>query len=85
MSNKKSKEVKEEPVEEVALPPLPRKAFSMYPVKAGTSTQYVLVEIGYDPETGDVGFIKELAKDNKEDIIDKLKMANADNLFRSDV
>jgi hypothetical protein len=80
MSNKKSKEA----VEEKEPPVLPRKAFGMYPLKQGVSTVYVLVEIGYDPESGDVGFVKELARDIKEDIIDKLKSANADYFFRSD-
>lgn len=66
----------------VELKPMPYKAFGMYPIKG--TTQHVLVEIAYDPETGDTGAVKELSRDIKEDIIDRLKSQVADNFFRSE-
>ena len=58
-------------------------ALGMHRQVNGTDVRYVLVQIPYDPENGDVGFVKELAKDIKEDIIDKFK-TEAVNFFRSE-
>ena len=71
----------EEPVFRTEFPCV---ALGMHKQVNGTEVRYVLVQIPYDPESGDVGFIKELAKDLKEDIIDKFK-GEAANFFRSDV
>lgn len=88
MSKKKTDlELIQELVEPEAPEPLkdyPNKAFSMYPVMKGVSIQYVLVEIPFDPQTGDTGEIKELSRDIKEDIIDRLKTQVADSFFRSE-
>lgn len=72
--------VEEQPVEEVKPFEYKNKAYGIYRVVEGTDVRYKLVEIGYDPESGDVSPIKELAKDIREDIIDKFKAA-AGELF----
>lgn len=37
--------------------------------------KYVLVQVPYDPVTGQAGKVKEVCKDIREDIIDKFKVA----------
>lgn len=72
------------PVEPEFRSEFPCNALGMHRVVNGTDVRYVLVQIPYDPETGDVGFVKELARDIKEDVIDKFK-SEAAEFFRSDV
>lgn len=75
----KQPEVKEEKKEEpVPMPQenFPFKAIGMYKLpETSEGTKYVLVEIPYNPETGDVGFVKEMTRDIREDVIDKFKAA----------
>jgi hypothetical protein len=65
--------VKEES-EEVQTKSFPNVALGMYSVKDGPGTKYVLVEIPFDPETGDTGYIKEILRDIREDAIDRFKV-----------
>lgn len=51
----------------------PHSAIGMFPVFENGGTKFVIVEIPYDPKTGDVGFVKEVYKDIREDSIDKFK------------
>ena len=57
-------------------------ALSICPVKdANGNTRYALVEIGYDIETGDVGFAEEVLRDIREDTIDKFKLRVSERGF----
>lgn len=70
----KVSQVKNEEVEELQTKVFPYSALGIYPVKEGPGTKYVLVEIPYDPETGDTGLIKQILKDIREDTIDRFKV-----------
>lgn len=56
------------------LKPFPQTALGMYAVREGAGTKYVLVRIGYNPESGDVGFVEEVSRDIREDTIDRFKV-----------
>lgn len=81
---KNPKEEKEAVTEEVTEQPeqmqqrtdFPQNALGMYPFhdKETGGTRYALVSIPYDPETGDVGFVKEICRDVREDAIDRFKV-----------
>lgn len=56
-------------------------ALGIHRVPHNTGYRYILVEVPYNPETGDTGFIKEIAKDIKEDILDQFKLAVVEKIF----
>lgn len=56
----------------------PNVALSIHKTKEG---RYALVEIPYDPVTGDVGFIKVTSEDVFEDIADRFKISAAEKLL----
>lgn len=84
--SKKSKQhtEAEEPIEEVAPFEFPEVAVSIYREVKGSEVRYVLVEIGYDPSTGDTSPIREVSRDIREDIIDKFKQLAADKIIFKD-
>lgn len=61
------------------------KALAMYKLKENVQARFVLVEIPFNPETGEVGNIKELCRDIREDVIDKFKIEVDNNgYFRNE-
>ena len=47
-------------------------------------SRYVVAEIPYDPETGDVGFLKPLNEDiSKEEILNRFKIHAADKVMEN--
>lgn len=66
------------PAEEVKPFEFKNKAYGIHQIREGTDIRYALIEIGYDPETGDVSPIKMVAKDYRDDTIDKFKQLAAD-------
>lgn len=67
--------------EQVTPKSFPNIALGMYPVKENSGTKYVLVEIPYDPDSGDIGDIKQILKDIREDVIDRFKVEVDNNGF----
>lgn len=59
----------------------PNVALGMHTVVEGPATRYVVVEIPYDPETGEVGQVKVLTKDNNADATNYFKVAVDDQGF----
>lgn len=55
---------------------LTHKALGMFYIKqvGEVGTKYVLVEIPYNPDTGETGKPVEVLKDNREDVIDRFKI-----------
>ncbi len=55
---------------------LTHKALGMYATKqeGSVGARYVLVEIPYNPETGETGEAKEVYRDIREDAIEKFKV-----------
>jgi hypothetical protein len=56
----------------------PNVALGLHKVREG---KYALVEIPYDPVSGDVGFINVLAEDVFEDAADRFKISAAEKLL----
>jgi hypothetical protein len=52
---------------------LHHKTLGIYAKKTAEGTRYILVEIGFNPETGETSGVKELVSDFKEETIDKFK------------
>lgn len=60
-------------------------ALGIHRVQDGPNYKYILVEVPYDLESGDVGFVKELTRGTREDIIDQFKIAVVDRgMFGND-
>lgn len=79
---KAAKETQEPSVAEQVIPKAyPHVALGMYPVKENSGTKYILIEIPYDPETGDIGEVKQILKDIREDVIDRFKLEVDNNGF----
>lgn len=73
MSRKKKEENMSLPeeLEEVTPAGFPYVALGFHPDANG---RFTLVEVPYNPETGDVGFVTELSNDIKEEIINSFKV-----------